>query len=302
MQGSTEASTSAAPVGPAPVPLAPQLQQRLAGTKGFRAAGSKKRKLACEPCRERRVSCPGEPKPKKRLKRGEASPPAPTEIDKRLALYPLGHGGSVHLIDNHIDTALPIIPGLPLRYYRKILYATTEFNSREMEIGAEVICGAFLACAVTYSDDSLFTGSNDFFRPKIAPEGCPYNWETYLPVGTNRRDAAETFSLHARQIFEDSGMRLRPSFEAVYAILAMDQKAVWTAERGRSDREFVQLACETWRTVLRERKEAPKEDHLQPTMGPLAVHLLLLDAETAATLGLGCILCAPSSLCELMMS
>lgn len=69
-----------------------------------------------------------------------------------------------------------MIPGLPLRYYRKILYATTEFNSREMEIGAEVrgfrkvrsfssltgracvqvICGAFLACAVTYSDDSVW--------------------------------------------------------------------------------------------------------------------------------------------------
>lgn len=48
MQGSTEASTSAAPVANAPVTLAPQLQQRLAGTKGSRAAGSKKRKLACE--------------------------------------------------------------------------------------------------------------------------------------------------------------------------------------------------------------------------------------------------------------
>lgn len=70
-------------------------------------------------------------------------------------------------------------------------------------------------------------------------------------------------------------MRLRPSLEAVYALLAMDQMAVWTAERGRGDREFVQLACETWRTAMRERKEAPNEDHLQPTMGPLAVHLLV---------------------------
>ncbi|GAA6027012.1 hypothetical protein JCM8097_006039 [Rhodosporidiobolus ruineniae] len=264
---------------------------------------ARKRKLACIPCRERRVRCdwpeggggclacstarlrcPGEPAPKKRLKKGELPPRdgKPTEADLRMAKYQFGSAVTFHLIESCLQNANPVIPGMPYDFFRDFLKKAG--GTREMEIAAEVFCGAFIAIAGAFSDHYMIVGKTDLNQPFDSPLGVQYNYSVYHPFGQKRRDAIDALSLNARQIFEDSGMRLRPSVEAIYALYIMDQMVVLTSERGRTEREYVQIACEHWKTMLGPKRNELTDEQVALLQGPVAMELLALDAHSAASL------------------
>ncbi|GAA5833150.1 hypothetical protein JCM11251_005162 [Rhodosporidiobolus azoricus] len=269
--------------------------------------GPKKRKLACIPCRERRVRCdwpeggggcaacalarlrcPGEPAPKKRLKKGEQPPrEGPSPVDIRMAKYQFGSAVTFHLIENHLQVANPSIPGMPYDLFRDFLKQAGG-KSREIEIAAEVFCGAFVATSAAFTDHVAIIGATDLDQPFDSPLGLRVDYTPFHPIGQKRRDALEALSLNARQIFEDSNMRLRPSMEAIYAMWTMDEMVLLTGERGRSEREYVGLMCGHWRTLLGLKKKDLTEEQVEQLRGPVGVALLLLDAETAATLRQPC--------------
>ncbi|GAA5888110.1 hypothetical protein JCM6882_000283 [Rhodosporidiobolus microsporus] len=269
--------------------------------------GPKKRKLACFPCRERRVrcdwpeggggcaacalarlKCPGEPAPKKRLKKGEVPPrEGPSEVDLRMAKFQFGSAVTFQLIEMHLQVANPCIPGMPFDFFRDFLKQAGG-KSREMEIAAEVFCGAFVATSAAFTDHVMIIGTTDLDQPFDSPLGIRVDYTPFHPIGQRRREALEALSLNARQIFEDSGMRLRPSVEAIYALYTMDEMVVLAGERGRGERQYVGLMCGHWRTMLGQKKGELTPEQVEQLRGPLGVALLLLDAETATTLRQPC--------------
>ncbi|BGP13942.1 hypothetical protein JCM10213v2_001880 [Rhodosporidiobolus nylandii] len=225
-------------------------------------AGPKKRKLAC----------PGEPAPKKRLRKGELPPrEGPSEVELRMSKHQLGAAATFHLVESHLRSANPYVPGLPYDFFRDFL-KTSGGSSKEAEIAAESV-----------------VGNTDLDAPSDSPLGAQYNYMSYHPFGQKRRDCVEALSLNARQIFEDSGMRFRPSMEALYALLVMDQMTLLTSERGRQERDFVDIAAKHWRTLLA-KKGGLKADQVAMLEGPIGVEILALDAQAAAVLRQPCII------------
>ncbi|GAA5987168.1 hypothetical protein JCM11641_002153 [Rhodosporidiobolus odoratus] len=202
-----------------------------------------------------------------------------------MAKYQFGSAVTVHLIETHLRCANPSIPGLPYDFFRDYLRKSGG-STRETEIAAEVFCGAFMASAVAFTDHVLILGSCDLDAPVDTPLGAQYNYTPYHPFGQRRRDAVETLALHAKQIYQDSGMQLRPSLDAIYALLMMEQMAFLTSEKGRTERTYVETACRHWRTLLTEKRTALTDDQLGLLKGAVGIELLSLDAQSAAVLRL----------------
>ncbi|GAA5859188.1 hypothetical protein JCM1840_003792 [Sporobolomyces johnsonii] len=242
--------------------------------------GPKKRKLACEAG----LTCPGAPEPKRRLKKGEVPPDeALLEMEARFKRFHIGSAPTFQLIESVFIQTNPCVPGMPYLFFQEFLHSSTG-GSREKEIAGEVLCGAFVATGATFSDHALIIGPASVDTPVISPLGVSYSYIPYLPFAPLRREAVLALSYQARQTFEDSGMRHRPSIEAVWSLLAMDQMSTLATERGegRIEREYVDLVCETYRKLLREKRGELEEADLKALQGPL------LDVQTAATLRTSC--------------
>ncbi|GAA5868501.1 hypothetical protein JCM8547_006292 [Rhodosporidiobolus lusitaniae] len=249
-------------------------------------AGPKRRKLACFPCRERRVRCDW-PEGGGGCAACASARLSPTEVELRMAKYQFGSAVVFALIEDAYTYAMPLIPGLPWDFIRDFVKRSGG-QSREAEIAAEVMCTAFVAMSATFSDNSLMIGQTDLYQPVDSPLGVTYDYTPYLPYGQRRRDALEALTLQARQTFETSGMRHRPSMEAIYVLIVMDATVSLVGEKGRAEREYLQLACGHWRTMLGEKRGLLSEEQVGWLTGPIGIFLLSLDAQSAACLRMPC--------------
>ncbi|GAA5904906.1 Zn(II)2Cys6 transcription factor domain-containing protein [Sporobolomyces salmoneus] len=274
--------------------------------------GSKRKRLACEICRVRRVKCvwkdsensclacltaeyqcPGEPTRKKRLKKGEIQNEKMLELEAKFRHFEIGGAMTFQLIERGFKHAPPTFPGLPTGYYKQYV-RTCAGASKEREIAAEVLCSAFVAGAASFTDHAKIVGSVSPDMPVETPAGCYYNYESLTPFGSARSEAVLALAFQSRQIFEDSTMRHRPSPESIYCLIAMDWMANLTreaVERGRGgtevkvDAEFAEVLCRSYRTLMMGRRSEIGEKDLELLMGPVNAHLFSLDARNAAIAG-----------------
>ncbi|GAA5856913.1 hypothetical protein JCM5353_003753, partial [Sporobolomyces roseus] len=266
--------------------------------------GSKRKRLACEVCRIRRVrcewketgtclacetgnfQCTGEPTRKKRLKKGEVRPDdSMLELEAQFKAFDIGGAMTFQFIERVFKHCPPNVVGLPTDFYKQYTRSSAGV-SKEREIAAEVLCGAFVAAASTFTDHAKIVGKGSPDMPTIRPAGCSFNYSAYIPYGTSRAQPVLSLTYQSRTIFEDSAMRHRPSPEAIYCLIVMDWMTFLTREggRGRGDRDFVEVLCRSYRTLMMGRRGEIEEKDLERLQGPVNAHLLLLDARSAAVM------------------
>ncbi|KDE04786.1 hypothetical protein MVLG_04750 [Microbotryum lychnidis-dioicae p1A1 Lamole] len=286
-------------------------------------AKSGRRRLACEPCRARRIKCawqaetsqsciacdeadlkcPGEAQPRKRRKRcdsaqaqqahAHAQEPKPLElaVDTKPDIvqadqYELGGALTFHLIQLCFNMANPCISGLDYDLFQALLNNSAGV-SRELEVAAETLCGALIAVSVTFSDHELFIGPSP--KPEIPydePSGIKASVAQYdklVSFGRRRQEAVQHFVTRALKLYAESRIDYYPSIEAIYTMLAMDHCLSLTTEGIRTQRRFVDSAIEMFKLLTRRRAELPKPIQ-EALIGPLSHTLLSLDAQTAAVL------------------
>ncbi|GAA5852094.1 hypothetical protein JCM3766R1_005602 [Sporobolomyces carnicolor] len=266
---------------------------------------AKRKRLACEICRVRRVKCvwnesekscvacltagyecSGEPTRKKRAKKGEIRDERLLELEAKLRQYDIGSALTFQLIERGFKHDPPAVPGLPTGFYKQY-----------------VLCAAFVAGAASFTDHTRIMGgevSPDM--PTERPSGCQHNFDSYAAFALSRSEAVLALAFQSRQIFEDSTLRHRPSPEAIYCLIAMDWMANLTREvvevggqsLGRSgprtvvtklDTEFLEIACRSYRTLLMGRRSEIEEEDLGLLLGPVNAHLFFLDARNAVLTG-----------------
>ncbi|KAM0756283.1 hypothetical protein T439DRAFT_320987 [Meredithblackwellia eburnea MCA 4105] len=273
-----------------------------------------KRKLACQACRARRIRCewpdsgagciacgladlrcPGEPEPRKRAKKSDGSK---VEVGARSATAggagglsnapPIELGGALtfHLIEAHFLMANPAIPGAPYNLYRELLNSAGG-SSRELEIAAECLCSAFIASAATFSDHSSIVGAGVIEMPVDLPAGTGTTYHELVDYGPRRRSTVDMLAVRAVDLYDECKIAERPSVEAIYTILAMDQMSTLTTDGGRRSRTYVDHAILQFKRLLDSHQSLPPEQ-VAALRGPLGIHLLKLDAETAAVLKCSC--------------
>jgi len=113
--------------------------------------------------------------------------------------------------------------------------------------------------------------------PTVQPGGCAFNYSAYIPYGSSRAQPVLSLTYQSRTIFEDSNMRHRPSPEAIYCLIVMDWMSCLTQEggRGRGDRDFVEVLCRSYRTLMMGRRGEIEEKDLERLQGPVNAHLLV---------------------------
>ncbi|GAA5954488.1 hypothetical protein JCM3765_004473 [Sporobolomyces pararoseus] len=275
--------------------------------------GSKRKRLACEICRIRRVKCewrdalgscqaclnaeyqcPGEPTRKKRLKKGEVEPDEKMlELERKLRAFEIGGAMTFQMIERGFKHAPPELTGLSTGYYKQYV-RTCAGASKEREIAAEVLCAAFVAGASTFTDHAKIVTGISPDMPVATPSRVQYNYSAYVPFGLSRSEAVLALAFQSRQIFEDSTMRHRPSPEAVYCLIVMDWMANLTREAvqgGKAgaekdiDTEYAEVLCRSYRTLMMGRRSEIKSQDLEILLGPVNAYLLFLDARNAAKTG-----------------
>ncbi|SCV69486.1 BQ2448_2506 [Microbotryum intermedium] len=297
---------------------APTALTRARTTDAKPSKSGKQRRLACEPCRARRVKCawpsenattciacdeadlkcPGETQPRKRQKKSDAQAQNPTAhdvaVDSKpdvvqndhvaIEKYELGGALTFHLIQLCFNMANPCIPGLDYDLFQALLNNSAGV-SREMEIAAEALCGAFIAVSVTFSDHELFIGPSP--KPEIPfdePSGIKASVAQYdrlVSFGRRRQDAVQHFATRALKLYAESGIESHPSIEAIYTMLAMDHCLSLTNDGIRHQRRFVDSAIEMFKYLMRRRAEL-SEATKEALFGPLS-HTLLVRVRFAST-------------------
>ncbi|GAA5987836.1 hypothetical protein JCM5350_003165 [Sporobolomyces pararoseus] len=275
--------------------------------------GPKRKRLACEICRIRRVKCewrdaqgscqaclnaqyqcPGEPTRKKRLKKGEVEPDEKMlELERKLRAFEIGGAMTFQMIERGFKHAPPDVLGLPTGYYKQYV-RTCAGASKEREIAAEVLCAAFVAGAATFTDHAKIVTGISPDMPVATPSRVRYNYSAYVPFGSSRSEAVLALAFQSRQIFEDSTMRHRPSPEAIYCLIVMDwmanltREAVEGGKAGKEkdiDTEYAEVLCRSYRTLMMGRRSEINPKDLEFLLGPVNAYLFFLDARNAARTG-----------------
>ncbi|GAA5820494.1 hypothetical protein JCM10212_003820 [Sporobolomyces blumeae] len=263
--------------------------------------GTKRRRLACEICRIRRIKCEWkdnregcmtcatgnyeyeEPTEsfkmgnEKRLKKGEVRPDEGLlELEKKLKNFDIGPALPFQMIERVFNHAPLSFPGLPSDYYR-LFVKKSAGKSKEREAAAEVLCTAFVAAAATFTDHARIVKPPIVDMPVVVPEGCAYSYETYVPFGARRAEAVLALSFQSRQTFEDSTMRHRPSPESILSIIVMDWMSTLAGEggEGRSEREYVEVGCRAYRNLMMGKRSGIEEPDLRVLEGPVNAHLFV---------------------------
>ncbi|GAA5884235.1 hypothetical protein JCM16303_002419 [Sporobolomyces ruberrimus] len=262
---------------------------------------SKRKRLACEVCRIRRVRCEWQ-------ESGSclaciAGEFEMIELEKKLKSFDIGGAMTFQMIERSFKHTPPMVPGLPTVWFKQYV-RTCAGVSKEREIAAEVLCAALVAGASAFTDHARIVGSVSPDMPASNPSRCLYNYSSFIPFGQARSEPVLALSFQSRQIFEDSTLRHRPSTEAIICLIVMDWMANLTREGAQSipgggdegnvapmqgerkiDTEYAEVLCRSYRTLMMGRRSEIKEKDLELLKGPVNAYLLSLDARNAAVTG-----------------
>ncbi|KAL8287012.1 hypothetical protein RQP46_004018 [Phenoliferia psychrophenolica] len=178
--------------------------------------------------------------------------------------------------------ANPCIPGAPYSFYRDLLNAAGG-SSRELEIAAECLCSAFIASAASFSDHSSIVGPGLIEMPSELHDGSGTTYSKLVGYGPRRRKVVEQLQARAVELWDEFDLKDHPTVEGIYTLLIMDQMMTLTTEGGRNSRRYIVDAVAQYKALL-EQLHTQTPENAAILRGPLINHLLLLDAQTAATL------------------
>lgn len=92
--------------------------------------------------------------------------------------------------------------------------------------------------------------------------------------GERRQGAVKNLRERAVELYEECKIQDRPSVEALYTLIAMDQMVTLTTEGGRNSRTYIDTAIVQFKVLL-DNVQKLSEEHVKALRGPLGTMFLV---------------------------